>query len=137
MSPDRLRPETESALRPAAAPGVDRYIGMFQVNNEIVFALQVALVNGRDKPQLVHVLENPPGLVVHDPTVRLTVAQAWNRGERQALRNVAAGEIQFLPAHEINRLASDARIVRVDSDLCAHHANQHRRITLLQLFGET
>src|ERR1700674_5389973 len=113
MPTDRLRPEAESALRPAAAPGIDRNVRMYKVTDEIVFDLQVALINGRDERQLVHVLENRPGFVVHDAAIGLAKAQARNGCKRQTLCDVAAGEVEFLAAHEIDCLARRERIVRV------------------------
>src|ERR1700692_967718 len=109
MPTDRLRPEAESALRPAAAPDIDRYVRMFQVTDEIVFDLQVALVNGRDERQLVHVLENRPGFIVHDPAIGLTKAQAGNRGQRQAPGDVTAGKDEHLAGHQNNFLLRPAR----------------------------
>jgi hypothetical protein len=54
---DGLRPQAEGAARFAAAPGVERHVGVLQVADEVVLDAQVALVDLGDERQLVHVLQ--------------------------------------------------------------------------------
>ncbi len=131
MAADRLRPQAERALRTAAAARVDRHIRVVQVADEVIFDLQVALVDGCDERQLVHVFEDRARFVVLDRAVLGAVAHAQDPGKRLALGDFLAGEIEFLAAHEVDRFGRRERIVRIDRDLRADHADQHRRLALV------
>src|SRR5262249_22244097 len=60
VAADGLRPQTKSALRPAAAARVQRNVRMQQVTDEVVLDDEIALVDIGDKRQLVHVFEDGP-----------------------------------------------------------------------------
>ncbi len=66
VTADGLRPQAEGAFRAAAAAGVEAHVGMLQVADEVVLDLQIALVDGRDERQVVHVLDDGARQVVHD-----------------------------------------------------------------------
>ena len=61
-----LRPQAEGAVRFAAAAGVHRHVGVFQVADEIIFDLEVTLIDLGDEGQLIHVFECGALGVVHD-----------------------------------------------------------------------
>src|SRR5258708_19440269 len=71
-----------------------------------------------------------------DRTVGHRVGEAVDLREGFPLGNLQAGEIEFLTADEIDRIARRQRIVRIDRDFRAHHADQERRFVFLQLLGE-
>ena len=58
MAADGLRPQAEGAARFAAAPGIERDVGMLEIADEIILDRQVALVDRRDERQLVHIFED-------------------------------------------------------------------------------
>ena len=86
MAADRLRPQAEGAARFAAAPGIDREIGMLQVADEIILDVEVALIDRRDERQAVHVLQDRALVVVDDDARRIAVGQAGDVGPRLVRR---------------------------------------------------
>ena len=66
VAADRLWPQAEGAMRFAAAAGIDRDVGVFQIADEIVLDCEVALVDRRDEGQRIHVLQDRPVGVVDD-----------------------------------------------------------------------
>ena len=121
----RLRPQAERALRTAAAARVDRDVRMLQVTDKVILDLQVTLIDRCDKGQFVHVLEDRTRLVVLDRAIRRAVTQALDLRERLACCHFLAGEIEFFTADEIDRFARRQRVVWIDGDLGAHHADHH------------
>ena len=75
VSADGLRPEAEGALRRAAAPRVHADVRMQQVADEILFDLEVALVNVRHPRERVHVLDHLALGVVFDFAVLVLVGK--------------------------------------------------------------
>ena len=104
---------------------------MLKVAAEVVLSLEVALIDGSDERQLIHVLKNRPSLVVHDSTVGQPIAQTENRLERNALRDVATREVEFFTTHEIDRIARSKRAVRIDGYLCPDHPDQDAAICVV------
>ena len=56
MSAERLRPQAECALGPAAPPRIERHIRMLQIPDEIILYRQIALVHVHDIGKVIHVL---------------------------------------------------------------------------------
>src|SRR5260370_6752882 len=105
---------------------------MFEVAAEVILCLEIALIDGRDEWQLVHVFKDGPGFVVHDSAVGQTIAQTENRLERKPLRDVATREVEFFTAHEVDRIAGGKRAVRIDGDSCPDHPDEYRGSTSLK-----
>ena len=77
---DGLRPQAEGAFRPAAAPGVERDVGVLQITDEVILDPEVPPVHLGDEGQLVHVLEDRPVGIVDDDAVGVAEAQTVDRG---------------------------------------------------------
>ena len=88
MAADGLRPQAESALRAAAAAGVEADVGMLQVADEVVLDLQVALVDRRDERQVVHVLDHGARQVVHDAAVGAAIGEPLDVAQAAGLRRL-------------------------------------------------
>ncbi|ETN72374.1 hypothetical protein NECAME_18895 [Necator americanus] len=136
MAPDRMRPEAERAAGLAAAPRIERKIRMLEITAEVMLGREIALVDRRDERELIHVFEYRPGVVVHDAAVGQPVAQAKDRFERHTLGDLETREIEFFPAHEIERLARGQRTMRIDRHLRADHADEDRAPAPLQMLAE-
>src|SRR5262245_12776616 len=104
MPGDGLRPQAEGAARFAAAPGIERNVGVLEIAAEIVLDHEVALVDRRDEGELVHVLKNGALLVVHDGAVALAPREPRDAGEVATFRDLLDGEIELVACHEIDGL---------------------------------
>ncbi len=102
VSAERLRPEAESALRRAAARGVERDVGMQQEGHVIAGHIHVALVDLGRPGHGVQVFDLRAVGVVDDLAV-LLIADAENLVERLALRKLDDGVIEFAAADEVQR----------------------------------
>src|SRR5207247_7977489 len=71
---DRLRPQAKGTFRPAAAPGIERYIRVPQIADEVILDPEVPPVQLVDEGQLVHVLEDRTVGIVDDDTVGVAEA---------------------------------------------------------------
>ena len=58
VAANRLRPKAEGASRFAASPRVEGHVGVLEVAAEVLVDIEVALVDGRDERQVVHVFED-------------------------------------------------------------------------------
>ena len=132
VAADGLRPQAEGAARFAAAPGVERQIGVPQIADEIVLDLEIALVDRRDERQLVHVVQDGALGVVDDAAVALAIRQAGDAAEVAALRHLLDGEIELVAGDEIELLAGRKRARGIDRDLGADHADLEIGIGRLQ-----
>ena len=103
MPADGLRPQAEGAFRAAAAPGVERHVGVLQIADEIVLDPQIALVDLGDEGQLVHVLEDRAIGVVDDAAAGAAIAQTVDRAKRPALGDLLDREVEFLAGDEVER----------------------------------
>jgi hypothetical protein len=76
-------------------------------------------------------LKDGSGFVVHDAAVGQAIAQTENRSEWKPLRDVAACEVEFFTAYEVERIASGKRAERIDGNFCPDHPDEYRRPTSL------
>src|SRR6185437_8836064 len=102
MTADRLRPKAESTMRFAAASGIEREIRMLQVADKIILDLQIALVDGRDERQPVHVRELGARRIMPDNTVRTAVGQTRDVAPILPFRNFLDGEIELVARDKID-----------------------------------
>ena len=131
VAADGLGPEAEGAARFAAAPGVEREIGMEEIADEIVLDHEVALVDLGDPGQRVHVLDDGPLGVVHHRAVH-PVADTVDLGQRAALGDLLDGEIELAARDEIDGLRGGERGAGRDRDMRPHHADEELRIGRLE-----
>src|SRR6266852_2861475 len=132
---DGLRPQAEGAFRAAAAPGVERQIGVLQIADEIILDLEIAPVDLGHERQLVHILEHRPGPVVGDRPTAIAIAQPVDIGESAALGDLLDREVEFLAGDEINRARRGQAGFRLDRDLGADEADREPRVGILQGLG--
>src|SRR6516164_6041940 len=85
---DGLRPQAKGAFRAAAAPGVERQIGVLQIADKIVLDPQVALVDLTDEGQLVHVFEDCTIAIVGYSAAAVAPAQPVDRSEGPTVGNL-------------------------------------------------
>ena len=76
---------------------------MEQIADEILFDLQVALVDVGHPRKRIHVLDHLALGVVFDPAVLVLVGKPSDGREVAAFGDFLAGEIKFLAANPINR----------------------------------
>ncbi len=131
MPADGLGPQAEGALGAATPAGVQRHVRMFEVADEVVLDLQVALVHRRHPRQLIHVGQQRPRGVVLDAPFAVLKAQAGDAVQRASLGHFLAGEVEFLARDEIDRGGGGERAGRVDCNLGSDHADQQVRILRL------
>ena len=132
MTADRLRPQAEAAVRLAATAGVERNVGVLEIADEVFFDLEIALVDRRHERQRVHVLEDGALLVVLDDAVPVTERQAVDGAPVPALRHFLDGEVEFVPAHEVDRGVVSETFVRLYRHLGADEAGLEARIGFLE-----
>ena len=102
MAADRLGPEAEGTARFAAAPRVERHVGVLEIADEIVLDLEVALVDLADERQLVHVLQHRTLRIVDDHALGVPVAHAVNARERPTVRDFLDREVELVASDEID-----------------------------------
>ncbi len=122
VAADRLRPQAEGAARFAAAPGVERDVGVLEIADEVVLHRQVALVDRRHEGQAVHVVHDRPILVVHDDAAGVAIRQALDAGPIAAFGDLLDGEVELVAGHEIDRRRLGQAGVRLHGDLGADQA---------------
>jgi hypothetical protein len=132
VAANRLRPEAEGAFRTASAPRVDRNIRVLQVADKVVLDLEVALVDGRNEGQPIHVLDHRARRVVNDAAVRRPIAQSHDFGVRPVLRDLDAGVVEFLAAAPIDGRRAGQGAGGIDSHFGADHADLDFRVLLFQ-----
>ena len=135
MAADRLRPQAEGAAALAPTPGVEGDIGVALIAAEIFGGVEVALVDGRDHRQHVHVLDLRTVPVAHDAAIGRTPGDAVHLGERPALRQLDHREVIFLAADEIDRGAGEKTLFVLDHHLGADKADPDRGVALLDESG--
>ena len=135
VAADRLRPQAEGAAALAAAARVERHVGVLEVPAEIVLDLQVALVDGRDEGQLVHVLEDAAVGVADDHAFPVAVGDAVDLGPVAAVRHLLDGEVELLAGHEVERRTGLQALHRLHGDLGADQADLQVRLQVAQHLG--
>src|SRR3990167_2767215 len=134
MPSDGLGPEAERAFRAAASARVERDVGMQQIANEVVADGKVALIDVHDKGQRVHVLEGwPVGRMANMSIV--SVAEAEDRAERPAMRNLPDGEVEFIAGDELDGLRRTQGTLRIHRHVSSDEANAEVRVIGLQSLG--
>ena len=117
---DGLRPEAEGALGRAAAARIHRDVGMLEVADEILFDLEVALVNVGDPRERVHVGNHLALGVVLNLPFAVLVGNALHGREVAAFGDFLAGEVELLARDPVNgprgleRLGGQHHRVRAD-----------------------
>ena len=106
---------------------------MQQVADEILFDLQVALIDIRHPRQRVHVLNHLALGVVFDFPVAVFVRQTGDGGKVAAFGDFLAGEIEFLAPNPVNRRRGLERFRRQHHRMRADEADF--RVGLLRLDG--
>ena len=86
VAADGLRPEAEAAFGRAAAPRIERNIGVLQVADEVVLDLQIAVINREDAGHSVPVVNELALGVVVNAAIGVAPAEAFDPGPRFALR---------------------------------------------------
>ena len=123
VTADRLRPQAEGAAALAAAARVERHVGVLEVPAEVVLDLQVALVDGRDEGQFVHVLEDAAIGIADDHAFPVAIGDAVDLGPVAAVSHFLDGEVEFLAGHEIERRTGFEALHRLDRHLGADEAD--------------
>ena len=114
-----LRPEAEGAARFAAPPGIEGQIGVLEIADEVVFDLEVALVDGRDERQKIHVFEHGPLGVADDDAGLVAPSQTGYGREVPSLRDLFDGEVEFVARDKIHDRRGFEALVALDRHLCA------------------
>ena len=128
MPADRLRPQAEGAARFAAAPGVERDVGVLEIADEVILDLEVALVDLAHERQRVHVLQDGAFLVVRDHALAVAIRQAVDRVPVAPLGKLPDGEVELVARDEIDRLGIFEALVRLHRHLGADEARLEPRI---------
>ena len=136
MPADGLRPQAESAMALAAAPGIERQIRVLEIADEVIFDLEVALIDIGYKRQVVHIGKDLAFLVVDDHAILVAVGNAVDGGEIHALGNILDGKVKFIARDEINRCALQQAFFRLHRDLGANHADFDVRVGILDRLGD-
>ena len=131
MSPDRLRPQTERAFRPAAPSRIERHVRMQQIANRVVLDDEVALVNVHHERQRVHILEHGTVRRVSDRAVRLE-AEPEDGIEPAALSDFLDREVELVPRDEVDRRGRRQRPFGIHCDVRADESDPQRRVLRLQ-----
>ena len=103
VSADSLRPEAKRALCGAATAGVEAYVRMKQIADEIFFNLQVAPVHIRHPRQRIHILNHLALGIVFNLPLLIAIRKAGDRIERSVFGNFLASKIEFFAPNPINR----------------------------------
>ncbi len=131
MTTHGLRPQAECAARLAAASGVERQVRMLQIPDEVVLDPEVPLVNGRNKGQRVHVFQDRPRVVVHDPAFGIAVGKARDPVPVTSLGHFLDREVELVAGDEVDCLRRRQTSRRIDSDLGADQSGLQGRVDRL------
>src|ERR1700761_4247384 len=96
---------------------------MFEIADEIVLDGEVALVDGRDERQLVHILENMARRIVADCTRGIAIRQTGDAMPIATLGNFPDREVELIAGDEVDRRRGGQASVRLDGDFGTYQAH--------------
>ena len=135
VSADGLGPQAEGALRPAAAPRVERHVRVEEVADDVVLDRQVPPVDVDDERERVHVFELRPFRGMSDRAAAVPVAHAEDAAERAPLGHLLEREVELAARDEVDRGRGGERCRRVDRHVRADEADAETRVVRLERFG--
>ena len=127
VAADGLRPQTERAVRFAAAPGVVGNIGVFEIAAEVFLRVEL-FVERQHGRQQIHVHQNLAFRIVHDRAILGSIGHAFDRGPVLAFGDFLDGEFVFVARDKIDRRAGLEALLGLDRDLGADEPDDRRRI---------
>src|SRR5262249_21774447 len=112
VSADGLRPQAERAFSGTAAAGVQTHIRMEQVTDEVLFDLQIALIDIGDPRKGSHVSDHFALGVVFALPFAIPIRQPRNGVQRSPFSYFLTRKIKLLAADPIDRLRCLERLGR-------------------------
>ena len=125
-----MRPQTECALRGAAARGVKRHIWVQQERHVVASNIEIPLIDICDMRQCIEILDLRTVRGVHNRTV-LAIGNAHNLVQRLALGKLHHLVIKFLARDEIDGRTIFQRSLRQHAYVRANESDFYARVGIL------
>ena len=128
MAADRLGPEAKTALSWAAAPGVERDVGMEQVADEVFADVQIAGIDGQHAGHGIPIVDQISIGGVVQVASSIAVTQPPDLIPGFAFRQFFAGVVKLVPTDEIDLWVLLKRLLWQHRDVSANQADLSLRI---------
>src|SRR5208337_3641947 len=101
VSPDGLRPKAKGTFGGAAAPGVERHIGMKQIADEVIVDVQIFVIDRENAWQGIRIEQDLAFRRMAYGAIGCSVSEAFNLIKVISPGQIETGIIKLVAAHEI------------------------------------
>src|SRR5208283_1635056 len=132
---DGLRPKAEGAFGGAAAPGVERHIGMKQIADEVIVDVQISMIDRENAWQGIRIEQDLAFRRMAYGAIGCSVSEAFDLIKVISPGQLETGIIKLVAAHEIECRSLKQSLLGGNGDVGSHKSYKCMRVMGLEGSG--